>query len=119
MVCFGSDQMFDYIRCVSKKGFNAGPGCRKDKGGKSSFLRFICFSNLTNTMFDLSGKIDEATVSAFGRIHQIPSSMGIPFFVFGVTNRDILLDVSRGIGSKLATVDIDIAACITGISSNV
>jgi len=67
---------------------------------------------MTNTLLDLSGKIDEITVSAFGRIHQISSSMGIPFFVVGATARDILLDVSHGIGSKRATIDIDIAVSI-------
>lgn len=67
---------------------------------------------MTNTLLDLSGKIDEITVSAFGRIHKISSSMGIPFFVVGATARDILLDVSHGIGSKRATIDIDIAVFI-------
>jgi predicted nucleotidyltransferase len=67
---------------------------------------------MTNTLLDLSGKIDKVTVSALIRIHQILSSIGIPFFVVGATARDILLDVSHGIGSKRATVDIDIAAII-------
>ena len=40
------------------------------------------------------------------------SSIGIPFFVVGANARDILLDVSHGIGSKRATVDIDIAVFI-------
>jgi predicted nucleotidyltransferase len=67
---------------------------------------------MTNTLLDLSGKIDKVTVSALGCIHQILSSIGIPFFVVGATARDILLDVSHGIGSKRATVDIDIAVFI-------
>ena len=67
---------------------------------------------MTNTLLDLSGKIDEVMVSAFGRIDQISFSMGIPFFVVGATARDILLDVSHGIGSKRATIDIDIAVFI-------
>jgi predicted nucleotidyltransferase len=67
---------------------------------------------MTNTLLDLSGKIDDVTVSALGRIHRIMSSMGIPFFVVGATARDILLDVSQGIGSKRATIDIDIAVFI-------
>ena len=67
---------------------------------------------MTNTLLDLSGKIDKVTVSALIRIHQILSSIGIPFFVVGATARDILLDVSHGIGSKRATVDIDIAVFI-------
>ncbi len=67
---------------------------------------------MTNTLLDLSGKIDKVTVSVFVRIHQILSSIGIPFFVVGATARDILLDVSHGIGSKRATVDIDIAVFI-------
>jgi predicted nucleotidyltransferase len=64
---------------------------------------------MTNSSLDLSGKIHKVTVSALVRIHQILSSIGIPFFVVGATARDILLDVSHGIGSKRATVDIDIA----------
>ena len=67
---------------------------------------------MTNTLLDLSGKIDKVTVSALGCIHHILSSIGIPFFVVGATARDILLDVSHGIGSKRATVDIDIAVFI-------
>ena len=67
---------------------------------------------MTNTLLDLSGKIDKVTVSALGCIHQILSSIGIPFFVVGATARDILLDFTHGIGSKRATVDIDIAVFI-------
>ena len=67
---------------------------------------------MTNTLLDLSGKIDKVTVSALSRIHQITSSMGIPFFVVGATARDILLEVHYGIGSKRATVDIDLAVFI-------
>jgi predicted nucleotidyltransferase len=67
---------------------------------------------MTTTSFDLSGKIDNVVVSALGRIHQISSSMSIPFFIVGATARDILLEVHYGIGSKRATVDIDIAVFI-------
>ncbi len=67
---------------------------------------------MTNTLLDLSGEIDKVTVSALIRIHQILSSIGIPFFVVGATARDILLDVSHGIESKRATIDIDIAVFI-------
>ncbi|MGD2271644.1 MAG: nucleotidyl transferase AbiEii/AbiGii toxin family protein [Desulfobacterales bacterium] len=67
---------------------------------------------MTNTLLDLSGKIDKIKVSALGRIHKITSSMSIPFFVVGATARDILLEVHYGIGSKRATVDIDIAVFI-------
>jgi predicted nucleotidyltransferase len=67
---------------------------------------------MTTTSLDLSGKIDKVAVSALGRIHQISSSMSIPFFIVGATARDILLEVHYGIGSKRATVDIDIAVFI-------
>jgi len=67
---------------------------------------------MTTTSPDLSGKIDKAAVSALGRIHQISSSMNIPFFIVGATARDILLEVHYGIESKRATVDIDIAVFI-------
>jgi predicted nucleotidyltransferase len=67
---------------------------------------------MTITSLDLSGKIDKGAVSALGRIYQISSSMNIPFFIVGATARDILLEVHYGIGSKRATVDIDIAVFI-------
>ena len=67
---------------------------------------------MTTTSLDLSGKIDKVAVSALSRIHQISSSMKIPFFIVGATARDILLEVHYGIGSKRATLDIDIAAFI-------
>ena len=51
-------------------------------------------------------------VSALGRISQISSSTKIPFFIVGATARDILLEVHYGIGSKRATVDIDIPVFI-------
>jgi len=38
--------------------------------------------------------------------------MKIPFFIVGATARDILLEVHHGIGSKRATLDIDIAVLI-------
>jgi len=64
---------------------------------------------MTTTSLDLSGKIDKVAFSALGLIHQITSSMNIPFFIVGATARDILFEVHYGIGSKRATVDIDIA----------
>jgi predicted nucleotidyltransferase len=67
---------------------------------------------MTNTLLDLSGKIDKLTVSALVRIYQILSSIEIAFFVAGATARDILLEVSHGIGSERATIDIDIAVFI-------
>jgi predicted nucleotidyltransferase len=67
---------------------------------------------MTNTLLDLSGKIDKVAVSALGRIHQITSSMCIPFIIVGATARDILLEVHYGIRSNRATVDIDIAVFI-------
>lgn len=67
---------------------------------------------MTNISLDLSGKTDKVAVSALRRIHQITSSMNIPFFVVGATARDILLEVHCGIESKRATVDIDVAVFI-------
>ena len=67
---------------------------------------------MTNTLLDLTGKIDKVAVSALDQIHQIMSSMNIPFFIVGATARDILLEVHYGIRSKRATVDIDIAVFI-------
>ena len=67
---------------------------------------------MTTTSLDSSEKIDKLAVSALGRIQQISSSMNIPFFIVGAAARDILLEVHYGIGSKRATVDIDIAVFI-------
>jgi len=67
---------------------------------------------MTSTSIDLSGKIDKVAVSALGRIHQITSSMNMPFFIVGANARDILLEIHYGIESNRATVDIDIAVYI-------
>ena len=67
---------------------------------------------MTDTSLDISGKIDKFTLSALVRIHQISSSLSVPFFIVGATARDILFEVCHGIGSKRATIDIDIAVFI-------
>ena len=73
---------------------------------------------MANTSLDLCGKIDKIAVSALLQINQIASSMNIPFFVVGAAARDILLEVHYGIGSKRATVDIDVAVCIDDWDEN-
>jgi len=43
-----------------------------------------------------------------------------PFVIVGATARDILLEVQHGIGSKRATLDIDIAVlllCLDGLKN--
>jgi predicted nucleotidyltransferase len=64
---------------------------------------------MTNTLLDLSGKIDPLTVSVLSLIHQVASKERIPFFIVGATARDILLETVHGISPKRATIDIDIA----------
>jgi len=75
---------------------------------------------MTTTSLDLFGMIDKVVVSALGRIHLISSSMKKPFVIVGATARDILLEVQHGIGSKRATLDIDIAVlllCLDGLKN--
>ena len=59
-------------------------------------------------MFNLSGKIDPAFVSALSEIKKTADSMNIAFFVVGASARDIILEHGHKIKSPRMTRDIDL-----------
>jgi predicted nucleotidyltransferase len=58
--------------------------------------------------FDLSGKIDQPTVSALTLLKREADALCIPFFVVGASARDILLKHCYGINPPRATRDVDL-----------
>jgi predicted nucleotidyltransferase len=63
---------------------------------------------MSNSLLDLSGKIDSALVEVLDAVAEVASAKGIPYFVVGATARDVVLSHGYGIESKRATVDIDL-----------
>ncbi len=64
-------------------------------------------------LLDLSGKIDERTVTVLESITNVAASLEIPFFVIGATARDIVLGHGFGVEIIRATVDIDVAVQVS------
>jgi len=64
---------------------------------------------MSKPLLDLSGKIDERTVSVLDSITNVAASLAIPFFVIGATARDFVLGHGYGVEIIRATVDIDMA----------
>jgi len=63
---------------------------------------------MRNTLFDLSGKIDNHTVGALHEIQKASEALGIPFFVVGALARDIILKHCYGIEPPRMTRDVDL-----------
>ncbi|MDX1472379.1 MAG: hypothetical protein R3213_12840, partial [Flavobacteriaceae bacterium] len=63
---------------------------------------------MNEKLLDISGKIDELTISAFEAIIREAERLEIPFFVVGAAARDMILEYGYGIGIRRATHDIDI-----------
>src|SRR3990172_9436129 len=63
---------------------------------------------MKNILLDLSGKIDEAHVTALLLLKKVSDSVHIPFFVVGATARDYILEFGHGRTSYRMTMDIDI-----------
>ncbi len=59
-------------------------------------------------LLDLSGKIDEATLSLYDVLTEVTSSIGTRFFLMGATARNTILEQTFGIQSKRATKDVDV-----------
>jgi Uncharacterized protein conserved in bacteria len=59
-------------------------------------------------LLDLSGKIDELTVSIYETIARVADSSEIKYFIVGASARDMILGHGYGISTIRATVDIDI-----------
>ncbi|MCU7849623.1 MAG: hypothetical protein KZQ89_16855 [Candidatus Thiodiazotropha sp. (ex Lucinoma kastoroae)] len=63
---------------------------------------------MSNSLLDLSGKIDFPLVEVFDAIAEVAAARGVPYFVVGAMARDMILSHGHGIASKRATVDIDL-----------
>lgn len=63
---------------------------------------------MNENLLDLSGKIDQLTVSIYETIAKVADSSGIKYFIVGASARDMILSYSYGIHTIRATVDIDI-----------
>ncbi|MCU7838974.1 MAG: nucleotidyl transferase AbiEii/AbiGii toxin family protein [Candidatus Thiodiazotropha sp. (ex Troendleina suluensis)] len=63
---------------------------------------------MSNSLLDLSGKIDPLLLEVFNAIAEVAAARGVPCFVVGATARDMILSHGHGIASKRATVDIDL-----------
>ena len=67
---------------------------------------------MSNTLFDLSGKIDQQTVDALLAVKKEADTSGIPFFIVGAAARDIILKHCYGIEPKRMTTDVDIGVSV-------
>ena len=64
---------------------------------------------MSNTLKDISGRIEPAKISVLRNIRQVADELGIHFFVMGAFARDVLFTHIHGILTLRATEDIDIA----------
>jgi predicted nucleotidyltransferase len=69
---------------------------------------------MTNTSYNLSGRIDPVLVEVLRVIHDEASTRGMLFFVVGATARDILLNHCHAIRTYRATRDLDIGVEVAG-----
>ena len=63
---------------------------------------------MSNSLLDLSEKIDPPLVAVLAAIAEVAVARGIQYFVVGAAARDMVLSYGHGIASKRATVDIDL-----------
>ena len=63
---------------------------------------------MSNTSFDISGKIETSYIDALLAIKKIADHLDIPFFIVGATARDILLEHFHNIKAPRMTMDIDL-----------
>ena len=63
---------------------------------------------MSNILFDISGKIEPASVTALYEVKEVANSLEIPFFVVGATARDFILEHCYNMKSPRITVDIDL-----------
>jgi predicted nucleotidyltransferase len=63
---------------------------------------------MNENLLDLSGKIDELTVSIYETIAKVADPAGIKYFIIGASARDMILKHGYGIHTIRATLDIDI-----------
>lgn len=63
---------------------------------------------MKNTL-NISGKLDDGTISIFQQIQSISKELGIPFVVVGATARDLVMHYGYGVKITRGTGDIDLA----------
>lgn len=63
---------------------------------------------MSNISFDLSGKIDQQTVTTLSIVKKVADALHIPFFIIGASARDFILKHYYGIESRRMTMDIDL-----------
>lgn len=63
---------------------------------------------MSNILLDLSGKIDQQTVTTLSIVKKVADALHIPFFIVGASARDFILKHCYGIESRRMTMDIDI-----------
>lgn len=62
---------------------------------------------MSDTLLNISGKIDTETVALYKRVGDVASQLSIPFVVVGASARDIVLHYGHGARIQRATTDID------------
>jgi predicted nucleotidyltransferase len=62
---------------------------------------------MTDTSFDLSGKLDPVRELVFKDVAKGAAASGVPYFIVGACARDLLLDLYYGLPPHRATNDID------------
>ena len=67
---------------------------------------------MSNTSFNISGKIETSYIDALLAIKKIADHLDIPFFIVGATARDILLEHFHNIKAPRMTMDIDLGVRI-------
>ncbi len=68
---------------------------------------------MKESLFDLSGKIDDFTVGLLETIAEVAESLSVPFFVVGARARDIILSQGHAIETGRATQDIDLGVQVS------
>lgn len=62
---------------------------------------------MSNTLLNISGKIDSATVTLYQRVSEAAGNLDMPFVVVGASARDIVLHYGHNAKIQRATTDVD------------
>ena len=63
---------------------------------------------MSNTLLNISGKLDPESVALFAHIGRITSELNVPYVVVGAYARDLVLHYAHGAPIQRATTDIDL-----------
>jgi predicted nucleotidyltransferase len=69
---------------------------------------------MTDTLIDLSGRIDPGRERALRDVASGALALGIPFFLVGAFARDLLLELRYGLKTQRATNDVDFGIRVEG-----